>query len=162
MAEISNHVQQRWDNIIAEHCTSGNIISLTESELKESISCDLSKVNSFIESIEKRERTLTKKEVNYFSGPALCNADELPSISDTSSMTTKSGHVLCAIEKWVADNLQAWLNSHVEETDTYRELNVLITSYYASAASFYGSNPEDLSVMFLQYWNCGLLAINRP
>lgn len=74
----------------------------------------------------------------------------LPSFRDLEAPDSHmQGYVLADFEHWVAENLQAWLTTHMSQDDTCERLARLLREYYRTAHDEYQNNPVNLSIMWL-------------
>ncbi|OKL60912.1 hypothetical protein UA08_03562 [Talaromyces atroroseus] len=149
MSQTANNLQSQWSKILTQDSPQKTVASLETIDFRENIYSKLPELDNFIKSIGARTSTHTSTDINPRSYSYELKNDELPTLTHTSSASIDIAHQLCAIEMWVATNLGAWLQCHLEQPDTCRDLDSLISSYYKVASSCYSENPEATSEMFL-------------
>lgn len=148
MCKASDVVQARWRNINAQDGNQEDISSLATVNFGENIGCNLPELDTYLESISTRTGT---HRVADFKPSRLDRFEpsQLPKISSTATSGDTIIHELYTVETWVAENLDAWTQDHLQQTNTCQHLYSLILSYHKFAFVHYARNPEALSVMFL-------------
>jgi hypothetical protein len=109
-------------------------------------------LDKFIRRISRREAftgaTAFRPPWNF----STCPENKLPSgLIGTKAQNPSYLFQLAAVEKWVEDHLDAWVDEHIEEETSCERLRCLIQEYYGHANPTYTSeaDPRSISIMYL-------------
>lgn len=144
----SETLHERWKHIRERAEPSVNLEELSEFRMAEHTIFTLGNTDMFLDSISRRTAALPEPAVRLNSHLHVLSRKQLPAITDCPQAYLPFH--LMEIESWVAENLEIWIDQHMEKTDkTVRELKQLVETYHQKAANYYSVRPEGASRMVL-------------
>lgn len=148
--EKTGHIiDGRWQKAIA-HSGYKHDMSLLEClHFAEDIYYTLDDLDKFIMDMKAREANIQGS--TNFEPPTIrigFNATEFPKLSRTYNSKYET-YNLAALEQWIAENLDNWLQKHIADGNTCGQLGGLMQGYHQVAMDTYRGDPEAISVMML-------------
>ncbi|KAL8296078.1 hypothetical protein RB600_001523 [Gaeumannomyces tritici] len=147
MAKAMAELTSRQKLLFSDPASGHRITRLESLEFAHDVFHQLPDVDAFIQSIDSRAHISRQAAFSQTSCPSDFDPDTLPSISTSRSSYTS--YTLAAFEKWVAESLDGWIETHASREDTCYHLYHLMKSYEQVAKVEYSRNPEGASIIVL-------------
>ncbi|KAJ4208350.1 hypothetical protein NW767_001454 [Fusarium falciforme] len=148
VSDTSECLTQRWQRIRGRSETPLDLESMSELDMKDNIDLSLPPMDDFLATIPQRRRESGSSgfiPTSYIPPP---DPGHLPPAYVLSS----NEHLLynlAMVELWVATHLGPWLEKHIGDDTTCRDLKLLLQRYHSAAVHWYKTRPEGISRMFL-------------
>jgi hypothetical protein len=148
VSDTSECLTQRWQRIRGRSETPLDLESVSKLDMKDNIDLSLPPMDDFLATIPQRRRESGSSgfiPTSYIPPP---DPDHLPPAYILSS----NEHLLynlAMVELWVATHLGPWLEKHIGDDTTCRDLKLLLQRYHSAAVDWYKTRPEGISRMFL-------------
>lgn len=148
VSKTSETVNERWKNIRERAEPSLNLEELSKFKMKENIDFTLKNMDTFLDSIARRETATHESKFRPTSQLIPFARNQLPVVKDWCQAYIPF-HLL-EIESWVSNNLQTWIDDYMPKADNpVRDLKQLIETYHNKAVGYYSARPEGVSRMIL-------------
>ncbi|KAH7127983.1 hypothetical protein B0J13DRAFT_530663 [Dactylonectria estremocensis] len=148
LSETSELLEKRWEEIGDQPKDSLGLAAVAELDMKSAINHTLPEMEQFLLSVQQRKIMSASTLFRPTSLFQHLDAMELPCVSKMTDPETLPFH-LSEIELWVATRLNAWLESHLGDEFSCRDLSTLFLDYHQAGTEWYSSRPEGVSRMFL-------------
>ena len=148
LESAGNIIRGRWQKAIAHSGYKHDMSVLKSLHFAEDIYYTLDDLDGFIMKMKTRENNI-QGSTGFEPASNLIEFDaaELPNLSSFDSKYTV--YDLAALEHWVAENLDNWLQEHIGDDNTCAQLGELMRQYHRAAMDIYRGDPEAISVMML-------------
>ncbi|KAH7176975.1 hypothetical protein EDB81DRAFT_898494, partial [Dactylonectria macrodidyma] len=148
MAKTSNILDQRWEDIRVQSKKLINLAAVADLDMKNAINYTLPEVEQFLSSIQQPQTIPGSIPFHPTSSFQQLDAAQLPCVSKIINPETLP-FGLAEIESWVATHLEVWLESHLGDELTCRNLSTLLEEYHEAGTEWYTGRPEGVSRMLL-------------
>ncbi|KAJ4987967.1 hypothetical protein SVAN01_06542 [Stagonosporopsis vannaccii] len=145
MTDASAYMDEKWSTEIQD--TGLNLATAVLSSLQPDNALDVSLPDLDDLLATFKSRTTDATGCDFEPGPAFPHFTSVPRNFAAAGDHQYFG--LAAVEKWVGDHLQDWLQAHRTDETTCRQLYELMTTYHNNASKAYEKIPWCVSVMCL-------------
>lgn len=148
--ETSHLLDERWHSIRQACEAPIELSGLSNIDPDRDVHLSLHGLDNFLSTISLREDVSANSHLLPESRVQALDRFKLPDLShfDQPSCGYKPFQ-LAAIESWVADNLDSWIQDKVNQLQTCGSLANLLSGYHGAARSYYENSPEGTSRMLL-------------
>lgn len=141
-------LRDKWSDTVLKDMEAIDLDPLTTLHGSEDVLHHLPELDSQIASISDRQPLENRTTTQPSNDLMVLSAERLPQFSGVLDPEYES-YNLKAFEAWVAVNLDEWLESNQEDSETCPQLSSLISTYHKAAIHRYERNPEAMSIMML-------------
>jgi predicted Zn-ribbon and HTH transcriptional regulator len=149
VSKTSEVLHERWRCIIEKAEPPLSLSELSKFKIEDNVAFSLRHMETFIKAIAQRKSGITESKFRPTSEHDPLPQIQLPSVVKDWRQDDIPFKLL-AIERWVAENLQTWIDHHMRKTDNpVQALRHLLEAYHSRAAKYYTESPEGASRMVL-------------
>ncbi|RSM04293.1 hypothetical protein CEP52_006878 [Fusarium oligoseptatum] len=148
VSDTSECLTQRWQRIRARSETPLDLESVSKLDMKDNIDLSLPPMDEFLTTIPQRRRASGSSGFTPTSHVPAPDPDHLPP-TDILGSNEHLLYNLAMVELWVATHLGPWLEKHIGDDTTCRDLKLLLQRYHSAALHWYKTRPEGISRMLL-------------
>lgn len=141
------YMNGKWSTEIQDTGLNLATAGLKSLQPEKALDVSLPELDNFLADIEAR--TTAASDCNFNPGPAFpCfTKNQVP--QNFVAADEYQYFRLAAVEQWVGDHLQDWLQSHRTDSTACQQLYELMTTYYSCASKAYEGSPWSMSAMYL-------------
>lgn len=142
-----SRIDSSWQSTVEGYDTTIRLDKLSALRPQDDFDLKLASLDKFLAGVADRQPIAPNNSFAPASTHQDLPAKELP--QDVKAYSDDSSFNLLAVEKWVEDHLESWIQAHSQESSTCRALLRLIKSYHTIAKVAYAKIPARMSVMYL-------------
>ncbi|KAF3000220.1 hypothetical protein E8E13_007207 [Curvularia kusanoi] len=140
-------MDEKWR--IEAHHSGADLATVSIKSLRPETALDiqLHALDTFLSSIKNRQATLAAFNFCPSHPYASFTKKDLP--QNFRAANDQQYFLLAAVETWVENHLQNWIEEHKQEQTTCQQLHDFINNYHNSAVAAYSGIPRSMSTMYL-------------
>ncbi|KAF1930947.1 uncharacterized protein M421DRAFT_57599 [Didymella exigua CBS 183.55] len=147
LVDTFTFMDKKWRTLTDDTSTNLSISTIESLRPETSLDMHLPGLDKFILDVRSRQSTQACAEFDPVLPYPTFASETLP--KKFSASGDYRHFQLAALESWVENYLQEWIENHQNDNDTCTELLILIRAYHSCAVSAYSDLPVSLSVMYL-------------
>lgn len=138
---------REWKAVVENTKQNLNTSTLHKMQFERDLNMELPLLDDFLSEIATRKDLSACPDFQPASIYLSLSPEELP--DDLLFSSTNKTDGLLALESWVKDHLQNWVQSHFRERHLCGKLRRLIERYHSTASAIYAGVPISMSIMYL-------------
>ncbi|KZF24028.1 hypothetical protein L228DRAFT_218359 [Xylona heveae TC161] len=147
--QATSRLNERWTTVIESQEQKLDMSVIVSPDIEKNLDISLPKLDVFIGEVSSRTPLLSGRCFIPTSQILRFPPDNLPCPRQIPTTGCYQLLNIAAFEHWVAKNLETWISTHLNDSDTCSLIKGTLEAYHAVAIQLYGDMPEGLSVMIL-------------
>ncbi|PHH64686.1 hypothetical protein CDD81_4127 [Ophiocordyceps australis] len=149
LRQVHKFLQSRWDTAQLKWKEPLAMRSVMANELEGDVSFHLPELDHFVAGLQRQRRPGHTRDLERYSQLLPLSHDTFPCVGAINGLGIYGFYDLHTFEKWVAGNLDSWLNNHKKVPIACEKITQAMVSYHQIAMQTYKDSPGDISIMML-------------